>query len=82
MMIQTNRRKGVESHQKQQLREIVKIGGQDVMTRFRERYKELRIETNRGKVTDAFYIGHESRSRQRFYIQAHFLCLVENGSET
>ena len=35
----------------------------------REKYKELKIESNRGKVTDSYYMGHESRSRQRFQSQ-------------
>merc|ERR1712002_1276195 len=69
MMIQTKKRKGVEGHQIQSLREIVKKGGDEVIEQFREKYKEMRIETNRGKVSEAYYMGHESRSRQRFHSQ-------------
>merc|ERR1712112_494060 len=69
MMVQTKKRKGVESHQLQSLREVVKKGGEDVMKEFREKYKEMIIESNRGKVSDTYYMGHESRSRQRFHSQ-------------
>merc|ERR1711942_444346 len=39
------------------------------MKEFREKYKEMRIESNRGKVSDTYYMGQESRSRQRFHSQ-------------
>merc|ERR1712002_1281304 len=69
MMVQTKKRKGVESHQIQSLREIVKKGGDEVIEQFREKYKEMRIESNRGKVSEAYYMGHESRSRQLYHSQ-------------
>merc|ERR1712002_1376485 len=69
MMIQTKKRKGVEGHQIQGLKDIVKKGGDEVIEQFREKYKEMRIESNRGKVSEAYYMGHESRSTQRFHSQ-------------
>merc|ERR1712002_1412847 len=69
MMVQTKKRKGVEGHQIQGLKDIVKKGGDEVIEQFREKYKEMRIESNRGKVSEAYYMGHESRSRQRYQSQ-------------
>ena len=57
MMIETKKRKGIESFQLQELRNVVKTGGEDVMKDFREKYRALKIESNRGKVTDTFYMG-------------------------
>ena len=39
------------------------------MKEFRDKYRELKIESNRGKVTDSYYMGHQSVSRQRFHSQ-------------
>merc|ERR1712114_96963 len=58
MMIQTKKRKGVEGHQIQSLKDIVKKGGEEVIEQFREKFKEMRIESNRGKVSEAYYMGH------------------------
>merc|ERR1712112_738576 len=69
MMIQTWERKGVEGHQIQSLKDIVKKGGEEVIEQFRGKFKEMRIESNRGKVSEAYYMGHESRSRQRYHSQ-------------
>merc|ERR1711895_164826 len=69
MMVQTRKRKGIESFQLQGLRDVVKKGGEEVMKEFREKYRELKIESNRGKVTESYYMGHESVSRQRFHSQ-------------
>ena len=69
MMMQAKKRKGIESFQLQGLREVVKKGGEEVMKEFREKYKELKIESNRGKVTDSYYMRNQSLSRQRFHSQ-------------
>ena len=38
------------------IKNVVKAGGEDVRD-FREKYRALKIESNRGKVTDTFYKG-------------------------
>ena len=67
MMIETKKRKGIESFQLQELRNIVKTGGEEVMNEFRDKYRELKIESNREKTTDSYYMGNRSLSRQRFH---------------
>ena len=42
---------------------MVKGNGDDVMKGFRDKYRELKIESNRGKAADTFYIGSQSLSR-------------------
>ena len=65
MMIETKKRKGLESFQLQELRNVVKAGGEEVIGNYREKYKELRMESNRGKATEAFYMGNQSLARTR-----------------
>ena len=36
---------------------------------FRDEYRELKIESNRGKPAETFYMGKQSLSRQRFHDQ-------------
>ena len=67
MMIQTRNRKGIESHELTQIRDIVKKNEDDVMKEFRNKYRELKIEPNRGKVKEALYMGNQSESRKRFH---------------
>ena len=69
MMIETKKRKGIENYQLQELRNVVKAGGEDVMKDFREKYRALKVESNRGKATDMYYMGKQSLSRQRFHSQ-------------
>ena len=64
MMVETKKRKGMENYQIQELRNVVKANGDDVMKDFRDKYRELMIESNRGKAADTFYIGRQSLSRQ------------------
>ena len=63
MMIETKKRKGMENFQLQEIRNVVKKGGEDVMKDFREKYRELNIESNRGKTTNSYYMGNQSLSR-------------------
>ena len=69
MMIETRKRKGMENYELAELRNIVKENGEDVMKKFRTKYRELKVEPNRGKVNDSYYMGHQSASRQRFHSQ-------------
>ena len=65
MFIEVLKREGMEAFQLQELRNVVKTGG-EVMTRFRDKYKELRIETGRKKTVDSYYMGRQSKSRERY----------------
>lgn len=64
--MQTRKRKGVESYQLQELRKVVKETGDRVLTKFRDKYKEFKIESNRGRHADTYFMGKESTSRQRY----------------
>ena len=45
---------------------MVKANEATVQKDFREKYRELMIESNRGKQTDTYYMGRESLSRKRY----------------
>ena len=66
MLMEARKRKGIQGYETQELRNIVKAGGEQVMTEFMKKYKELRVENNRDKVAETYYMGHESLSRQRY----------------
>jgi len=44
----------------------VKENKDTVQSDFREKYRELKIESNRGKPAETFYMGKQSISRQRY----------------
>ena len=69
MMVQTRKRKGLECYQLQEWRKVVKETGDAVLTKFRDKYKELKIESNRGRHADTYFMGKESTSRQRYQNQ-------------
>ena len=69
MMVETKKRKGLENYQLQELRKVVKANGDEVIKEFRDKYKELKIESNRGRPADTYYMGKQSLSRQRFHSQ-------------
>ena len=46
MMVETKKRKGIENYQLQELRNVVKANGDNVMKDFRDKYRELKIESN------------------------------------
>ena len=69
MKIETKKRKGIENYQLQELRNIVKAGGEHVKKDFREIYRALKIESNRGILTDTYYMGKQCLLRQRFHSQ-------------
>ena len=69
MMIGARKRKGIENYQLLELRKVVKANEVTVQKDFREKYRELRIESNRGKQLDTYYMGRQRLSRQRYYEQ-------------
>merc|ERR1712243_421505 len=66
MMIGARKRKGIENYQLLELRKVVKENKETVRNDFREKYRELRIESNRGKPAETLYMGKQSISRQRY----------------
>ena len=66
MMIGARKRKGIENYQLLELRKVVKENKDTVQSDFREKYRELRIESNRGKPAETLYMGKQSISRQRY----------------
>ena len=66
MMIGARKRKGIENYQLLELRKVVKENKDTVQNDFREKYRELRIESNRGKPAETLYMGKQSISRQRY----------------
>ena len=48
MMIGARKRKGIENYQLLELRKVVKANEETVQKDFREKYRELKIESNRG----------------------------------
>merc|ERR1712082_221283 len=69
MMIGARKRKGIENYQLLELRKVVKANEVTVQKDFREKYRELKIESNRGKQLDTYYMGRQSLSRQRYHEQ-------------
>lgn len=68
-MVETKKREGIEIYQLQELRNAVKTNGDNVMKNFRDKYRELKIESNRGKAAYTFYMGKQSISREMFHNQ-------------
>merc|ERR1712240_632493 len=66
MMIGARKRKGIENYQLLELRKVVKENKETVQSDFREKYRELRGEFNRGKPAETLYMGKQSISRQRY----------------
>ena len=66
MMYRARQRKGIENYQLLELRKVVKANGATVQKEFREKYREFKIESNRGKPAETYYMGKHSLSRQRY----------------
>ena len=60
MMYGAKQRKGIENYQLLELRKVVKANSVEVQKEFREKYRELKIESNRGKTAETFYMGKQS----------------------
>merc|ERR1711955_50803 len=72
MMHGAKQRKEIESYQLLQLRNVVKANSNEVQKDFVSKYRELKIESNRGKQAPrvyAFIMGKRSLSRQRYHDQ-------------
>ena len=66
MLQKTKRRKNIEVFQYQALRDIVKVGGDDVVKSFGARFRELKIEGSQKKLIETLFMGKESRVRRNF----------------
>merc|ERR1712112_399306 len=69
LMYGAKQRQGIQDHQLQELRSIVKRGGPEVQKQFIQRYRELKIEFNRDKgaaCTNVKYLNSQSTARKRF----------------
>ena len=69
MMTGAKKRKGIENYQLLELRKVVKANGATFQKDFREKYRELKIESNRGKQADTYCMERQSISRQRYHEQ-------------
>ena len=54
----------IKIYQMHQLRNMVKQGGQEVMNKFEEKYRELWVEPNRKSAVESYYMGNHSVARQ------------------
>ena len=72
LMYGATQRKGIEDYQLQELRKVVKADRIEVQKDFIKKYRELKIESNRGKQTpcaNTYLMGKRSLSRQRYQEQ-------------
>merc|ERR1711962_1341414 len=69
MMYGARQRKVIENYQLSELRKVVKANSAAVQKEFREKYRELKIESNRRKTAETYYMGKQSLSRQRYHEQ-------------
>merc|ERR1712243_510637 len=69
MMIGARKRKGIENYQLLELRKVVKENKETVQSDLREKYRELKVESNRGETAKTYYMGKQSLSRQRYHEQ-------------
>ena len=60
MMIGARKRKGIENYQLLELRKVVKASKETVQNDFGEKYRELTIESIRGKLAETYYMGRHS----------------------
>merc|ERR1712243_214887 len=72
MMHGAKQRNGIESFQLLQLRNVLKSDSNEMQKEFVSKYRELKIELNRGKQTppvNTLIMGKRSLSRQRYHDQ-------------
>ena len=72
MMYGAKQRKGIENYQLLELRNVVKTNSVEVQKDFVKKYRELKIESNRGKqapCANTYLMGKRSLSRQRYHEQ-------------
>ena len=66
MMYGAKQRKGMENYQLSELRNIVKENGEEVQKDFVKKYRELKVESNRGKqapCADTFFAKNQRTRR-------------------
>ena len=68
-MVETNKRKGMDRFEVVEMRNVVKAGGDEVMKNLKNKFRELKIESNREGVIECNYMGKESPSRIRYHSQ-------------
>ena len=66
MLQMTKKRKSVEIFQYQALRDIVKVGGDDVVKNFGAKFRELKIEGSWKKLVETLFMETESGARRNF----------------
>ena len=72
LMYGATQRQGTSDYHLQELRKVVKAKGVEVQKDFVKKYRELKIESHRGKqasCAETLYMGTPSKSRQRFQEQ-------------
>merc|ERR1712112_373823 len=72
MMYGAKQRKGIDNYQLLELRTLVKTNSEEVQKDFVKKYRELKIESIRGKqapCADTYLMRKQSISRQRFHDQ-------------
>merc|ERR1711895_27527 len=72
LMYGASQRQGTSDYHLQELRKVVKAKGVEVQKDFVKKYRELKIESHRGKqasCAETLYMGTPSKSRQRFQDQ-------------
>merc|ERR1712115_675425 len=72
LMYGAKQRQGTSDYHLQELRKVVKAKGVDMQKEFITSYRELKIESHRGKsgsCAETLYMGTPSKSRQRFQEQ-------------
>ena len=63
MLQKTKKRKSVEMFPYQALKDIVKVGGENVVKNFGEKFRELKIEGSKRKTIEDLFMGTESGVR-------------------
>ena len=71
MMIETRKRKGIKKHPVTGVKRYSEKGGEDVMKDFREKYRKLKIESNRGKTAETFYMGKQRIGEAQEFFKRH-----------
>ena len=63
ILTEMRKRKGMQTFQLQTLRNLIKEGGDEVIKKFGEKYRELRVEPNRNNIVEALQMGNQSNAR-------------------
>ena len=74
MLGRVKKRKRMEGFEYQELRNVIKEGGVDVIQNFEKKYRELKIEGSRKRIAETqyveeketLYMGSESEARRRY----------------